>query len=395
MWCVVGIFVGKFILHKDISYAPFIVVLAAGSLLTFLAWKVGARRRQITDGFLARQLLLDAVILVSLVWFSGRSANPFIYYLLVIIAISANIFPTRILWAFSLGGIGTYTFLMYFDLNTHILHMPHDFQLHMLGMWLNFVGSAVLISFFISRLTKALRDREIQLADIREQTLKNEQLIGIGTLAASTVHSLGTPLSTIAISLGELKSENKREENGIYFDLIQTQIDRCKHIMRKLALLANNNPEENTAYTLSELLEDIREYFLLINADPCPGIEVEKTITTCVLPGSLLLKHALINLIDNAIQAAKNVVNVKISLENKKLFVSIEDDGDGIPENLVDSLGKPTASSKEDGMGIGIFLANSTIEKLDGKVQFFGAKEEYDKRTTKVLVEIPIQKEPA
>ena len=388
--CSVGILVLNIFLEKQFNLVPLVAVIFFGGVHSLYVWRTYARQPLISDWYLAMQLLIDGILLVSFVWFSGGSTNPFIYYLLVIVAISASIFPARFLWAFSFGGIATYTFLMYYDFNKHILHMPQDFQLHLLGMWLNFVGSALLISFFISRLTTALRDREILLAAAREETLKNEQLIGIGTLAASTVHSLGTPLSTIAVSVGELKEQNNNPESVQYLDLIRAQIDRCKQTMSKLTLLANSS-ELSDHGSLNNLVDDIQEYFLLVNANPRPRI-LNSSESDCLIPGNLLLKHALVNLIDNAIHAARSIVSVKFTADTRRLLITIEDDGDGLSAEIADNLGKPMMSSKVEGLGIGIFLANSTIEKLDGVVSFYNANPEANRPMTKVLVEIPLEK---
>lgn len=367
-----------------------LLVLLLGVGVSLYVWFRFRHQGQLSDGFVAMQLLVDVVLLFCLVWFNGRSTNPFIYYLLVIVAVSASILPGLLLWAFSIGSIAIYSFLMYFDLNEHLLHMPHDFQLHLLGMWLNFVGSALLISFFISRLTTALRDRERLLAAAREETLKNEQLIGIGTIAASTVHSLGTPLSTIALSIGELRAQNSDEETEQYLSLMQSQIERCKTTMRKLSLLANNDSQQQETFTLALLVADMREYFLLVNANPQPQFIVQSELHELRIPGNLLLKHALTNLIDNAVQAAKTLVTVNIIAEGESIRFIIEDDGDGIANELVDKLGKPVPSSKAEGLGIGIFLANSTIEKLAGKVRFYNAELATGRMFTQVIVDIPL-----
>ncbi len=383
-----------YLIEIQIKQTPLLMVLIVGLVWSILFWLMHHRREIVSDWVLVSHLVVDVILLMALVWFSGRATNPFIYYLLVVISISASIFSARILWAFSLGSIALYSFLVYTDFSQHLLHMPKDFQNHLLGMWINFVGSALLISFFISRMTTALRDREIQLAAAREQTLKNEQIIGIGTLAASTVHSLGTPLSTIAISLGELDELGLRNKEALqYFDIIRNQVDRCKQIMSKLSLLANNDAEIDATLPLSELVKDISEYFTLVNAQPNPNMIVEPNFLNELIPGNLLLKHALINLIDNAIHAAKSQVTVRFKVDDDCFITYIEDDGEGIPASILENIGKPVASGREEGLGIGIFLANSTVEKLGGSVRFISASQSTTTQMTSVLVKIPLQSE--
>lgn len=374
--------------YFQLDHAPLLAGIGVGAVVSLYSWFRVYKKTNIGDWRLAKQLLLDIALLTFFVWFSGRSTNPFIYYLLVIVAISASIFSSRISWAFSIGCVAIYTVLMYIDFNEHLHHMTQDFQLHLVGMWLNFVGSALLISFFVSRLATALRDRQIQLAAAREETLKNEQLIGIGTLAASTVHSLGSPLSTLAVSVEELKGDLPEDERNQYLDLMLAQIERCKSTMGKLSLLANNEQSGEQSEAFGELMRDIKEYFQLTNASPMPNMLYNKELEQLHLPYNFLLRHALINLIDNAVQAAKSRVVVDSVVTNGQLIVTIEDDGEGVPAEILDGWGKPVKSTKEQGLGIGVFLANSTIEKLGGQVKLYSADKE--RSTTKLIVELPL-----
>jgi len=69
-------------------------------------------------------------------------------------------------------------------MDEHSEHMP-NFQLHLVGMWVTFVVSAALITTFVSRMAAAIRSRELTLAKARENELRNEQLVAIGSLAAA------------------------------------------------------------------------------------------------------------------------------------------------------------------------------------------------------------------
>ncbi len=369
---------------------PLSFLLAASIIYSMWVWLGYKNGRHISDGLLATQLLWDSAIILVLVCLTGRSTNPFIYYLLVVIAISASLFTPKIVWAFCLSGIAIYSLLMYLDFNQHLSHTSAEFQSHLIGMWVNFVGSALLISFFISRLTTALRDRELSLAAAREEVLKSEQLIGIGTLAASTVHSFGTPLSTIAMTVGEIEERHKDEETSLYAKVIKTQIERCKHTMNKLSSLAGHDFKTRGNIALVDLLDDIKAHFTLMNSNPMPRFTINCQNQNLYLPGGILLKHALINLIDNAVHAANTVVFVKIDCLDNTLQIIIEDDGDGISPELLSELGDSVVTSKETGLGIGFLLANSTIERLNGQVRFSNADVKNGYSYTRVVVEIPL-----
>src|SRR5690606_38540554 len=92
-------------------------------------------------------------------------------------------------------------------LNAYAASDRHYYDLHMFGMWFGFVFSAVLVAFSVVELAKTLKSHERSLAIARENPLRDERVIALGTLAASAAHDMGTPLGTIAIVGHELRQE--------------------------------------------------------------------------------------------------------------------------------------------------------------------------------------------
>jgi len=76
---------------------------------------------------------------------------------------------------------------------------------HLAGMWVNFALSALVISWFVTRISATLRQRDAQLAQARERQAQRAHVLALGTLAASSAHALATPLATIAVLVGELR----------------------------------------------------------------------------------------------------------------------------------------------------------------------------------------------
>ena len=339
-------------------------------------------------GFLITQLLWDSAAILLFVWLAGGSTNPFIYYQLLVIAISASILPEKFSWFFSALGICAYTVFMYLDLGHHMAHMDASFRSHLIGMWVNFSGSALLISFFISRLSGVLRSQEKALQLAREEHLKNEQLIGIGTLAASTVHSFGTPLSTITMTASELEALHNDSDTLACTSLIKAQIDRCKTTMKKLTSLTTRESLNEQSISIAELTEEIKEYLYLVNARPMPSMRVDTAINSFNLPGGILLLHALINLIDNAVQAATSQVSISIKAtpHHEDVIIVIEDDGKGLSRDAI-TTGEEGLDSSNGGLGIGLLLVNSTIERLGGTVSYLSATE--PPLLTRISVQLP------
>lgn len=349
-----------------VNYPLVLVAIGCG-----IAWSVGLLLRntdKATPRDVLRELVIDGIWLTLVVYASGRSENPFIYYFLVLIAIASTVLRARSAWLFSLTGVCVYTLFLYLDIKNHFAHMSDDYQFHLLGMWINFCGSSLVTCYFISKLAGSLRSHQAQLSRAREETLQNEQLIGIGTLAASTVHALGTPLSTLTVLLGEMHHNADTAEKRQDIDLMLTQISRCKDTMKKLSLLAEQERCAPQIEPVAQLAAALSEHYAIVQPERPPQIKCMASCTRRTVPHSLLLRHALINLIDNAVEAARNLVKVEFQHRGSALLITITDDGPGMPQRVLERWGKPQHSSKETGLGIGVFLANSTIERLGGTV---------------------------
>ena len=77
------------------------------------------------------------------------------------------------------------------------------------------------------------------------------------------------------------------------------------------------------------------------------------------------------NIIQNAIQHAKKIIEVNISWQNENMKVEIIDDGEGFSKEILDKIGSPYISNdKKKGMGLGIFIAKNLIENINGKILF-------------------------
>jgi two-component system sensor histidine kinase RegB len=231
-------------------------------------------------------------------------------------------------------------------------------------------------------MAEGIRVREINLAHAREEALRSEQLIAIGTLAAGTAHALGTPLSTMAVMLGELDEiamENLaapevKEDIGI----LRQQVTRCRNSLTQLTRYYHKEDGGVPRNSLiSDFVDDIREY--LTNIHPTSKIRFEIAQTDRKeLSSDPSVKHAVINIIENGIKAARSEVCVSAKIigadssilrESEMIELIITDDGPGIPDEVMENLGEPFISVRNQGMGLGIYLANASIQRLGGTIE--------------------------
>lgn len=387
---VIGLSYLRWGLHQSINFLYLFVALGmmaahSGYALTRI-YKASAK---LTEVDLWSFLVVDAVALLLVVSETGRTANPFIYYLLVMIAVCATVLSLRASAFFTFGCCLAYTLLLWFDVQSDFGHHDSDFQLHLLGMWINFVGSAILISVALARLSRALRQREAALASIREASLRNEQLVGLGTLAASTVHALGTPLSTLSVLLGDMQETLDDPAAKQDVSLMLDQIERCRLTMQKLSLLAESESGSEQVVEVRDLADELKQHYLLSTPSIVPCFSVSQNCNKHQIHYDVLAKHALINLIDNAIQAADHIVGISFQCHQDTLTIAIENDGESVPNEVLGRWGKPVSSPKRGGLGIGVFLANSAVERMGGQIHIRQSGSE-SQRNHRTLIEITL-----
>ena len=233
-----------------------------------------------------------------------------------------------------------------------------------------------LIAGYAWRVADEARRLSDALAATQMALAREQRLSALGGLAAAAAHELGSPLATIAVTARELANAVP-PDSPFAEDIAElvSQGQRCREILRSLS--QKGESEEHAPFTrmpLSSLLETV--------ADTCrrrPGIKVTGTVNQAT-PGSQEprlvptpeFRHALANLIDNAIQFAEHEVRIVLSLKPERVEVRIEDDGAGFPAEVLELLGEPYLSTRNDdgGLGLGIFIAQTLLARTGATLQF-------------------------
>lgn len=349
-----------------------LAVLTGINLLTFARLKHPLPVAQI-EFFI--HLLIDLVCLSVVFYYSGGANNPFVSYFLVPICICAATLSGRYALSITLLGVASYSLLLFFHiplpiLSPHHHHADHSLNLHILGMWLNFFISACLITYFIVRMARDLRAQEEQLNHWREDQLRNEQVMAVATLAAGTAHELGTPLSTMKLLLGELKTDYTHIpalQNDL--TILQAQVNQCATTLRDLVATAEQSkdgqlPTQNIrAYCLTLL-----ERWKIMRPDVTASINIPELLPIVSGKFHPTIAQAIINLLNNAADASPENIVIHIVWDESKMRWTIEDNGPGIAAEITSNIGKSFVSTKPKGLGIGLLLTQATINRYGGTV---------------------------
>ncbi len=319
------------------------------------------------------QLLIDVLLLNLLFYFSGGATNPFVSYLLVPICISAATLPWRYTWLITFLSILGYSLLMFFYRPLSIFemnHHSHGFSWHIVGMWFNFFVSAVLITYFVVRMARDLRAQEDLLNQMKEDELRDEQLIAVATLAAGAAHEMNTPMATMKILLSELRATRAQDDELMQdINLLSQQVDLCAARLKQLVQDADIDYQ-------SQLRErnglEYYQYLLDLWQLMRPNLVCNKTLSNELQHTRIRydsrLDHAILNCLNNAADASPEKIAVDILVKDKSIIVKITDWGSGLTQKIQSQLGKEMITTKSDGMGIGMLLTYASIKRMGGEV---------------------------
>ncbi|HGX92149.1 MAG TPA: HAMP domain-containing histidine kinase [Candidatus Tenderia sp.] len=366
-------------LELSLPLLPLALVLVTQGIWALFTWWRSRRLQPISDLEFFLQLTSDVLIFSAVLYFTGGATNPFAWFYLLPLMIAATVLPSAYVWGMAGLTVVCYSLLMIFYVPLppaigQLTPMQHNsgFFRHVFGMWFGFVLSAVLVSHFVTRMARTLRERDRILAEAREQVLRDERLVALGTLAAGAAHELGTPLGTMALVIDELLDEYPPERDAELHEqlrLLREQVDRSKQALSVISASAGQQQADSgRSRPADQYLRELVQQWRVRR----PGIEFRERLDGPVPAPPLLadraLEQALANILDNAADASPEKVELRATWSTQSLEIQVLDRGPGLSESAASAAGKTPFSSKEQGLGVGLFLAHAVIERLGGEV---------------------------
>lgn len=336
---------------------------------------------------------MDVISIALMLFFTGGATNPITWIFLLPLIVTGIILPRIYTWYMVFMTTTLYTFLIGYhiplpeigpqSLDTSALDrfaIPYDnpfFDIQIFGIWFGFALSAGLVAFFVVELASKLRERERTLAEARENALRDERVIALGTLAASAAHDMGTPLGTMAIVTHELDQdfpERHFPELHEKLQIVQEQINRCKQALSVMSATGGElRAESGEIMILSDYFDEVINQWRTQQPGVKINLIIDPSVSMVEIIADRTLTHSIINILNNASVATdkRKGVDFQAFCDAQNFHLKIRDYGPGIDEEIIALAGKQPVASKKSGLGVGLFLTFASISHLGGKITIY------------------------
>lgn len=319
-------------------------------------------------GVAVGHLAFDIAELTWAIAWSGGPMNPFVSLFLVPIALATLALPIRhIAVVAALATLGYALAATLGPALPHIHGLSGTFDLHLWGMAVNFGVSALVFVAVLTQLAAARDAREREIARLREQAARAEGILGVATHAAAMAHALNTPLGTLTLMLDDL-AEDSVDRPPLHADIQRARavVAVCRDQVRKLVHEAH--PDNHAREPLVAYVDSVIARWELLRPSMRLARDIE--LPDLSIRADPALAHLLQALLDNAADASAEKSRTDLALHlrvaDHALIGAIFDHGGSALE--LRPLGTLFASSKSDGLGMGLALSHATVERYDGEL---------------------------
>jgi len=225
----------------------------------------------------------------------------------------------------------------------------------------------------------SLRDITVS-KQLEQQLVQAERLAAMGQMIDGFAHELNNPLTAIMGGIDLLEISDKEKEQK-HLKLLKEQARRAVEVVQNLLFFSRPPTRGNVRLNLNDLIQRtllLHQYSLRMN-----------NITVDFLPELSLplfegdanqLMQVFLNLIINAEQAIRTIrergsIRVRLGQKGSALWISFQDDGPGVPEEMLNNIFDPFYTTKRPGggSGMGLSVSMGIVKGYGGRIQFESA----------------------
>ena len=228
-----------------------------------------------------------------------------------------------------------------------------------------------------------LRDRTIQRS-LQQQRGEQERLVAFGDMAAGIAHEVKNPLGGIrgAAEIVAARAHDAKLRDAA--ELIVREVSRIATLVDELMVFTRGEDVNFAAVNIHKVLDDV---FALLAMDPiASGVRLERRFDPSLpelIADADRLVQVFLNLARNALQALQGsgtlAIETRMSLDHRlalesgesvpTLLVTLEDDGPGMPREVLERLATPFFTTRQDGAGLGLAVAHHWVARHGGTLR--------------------------
>ncbi|MCF1474146.1 ActS/PrrB/RegB family redox-sensitive histidine kinase [Agrobacterium vitis] len=322
-------------------------------------------------------LALDLCQMGALLFITGGLANPFaplICVPVIVVFASQPLRHSMALLGLAMICISVQAFTP-FPLPWYADYIDRGGPVMLVAIWCSIVSMTAFAAFYAYRVSKEANLLADALAATELVLQKEKHLSQLDGLAAAAAHELGTPLATISVVAKEMERElGKDPRFGEDVQLLRSQSERCRDILKRLTTLSAEDEAHMRQLPLSSLIEEViaphRDFGIKLTV-----VEVSERASEPVGNRNPGILYGLGNLIENALDYARDQVIVTVEHDNRHVTIIIEDDGEGFAPDILLRIGEPYVTSRKSdaragGLGLGLFIAKTLLERSGAVLTF-------------------------
>src|SRR3954447_26413364 len=370
-----------FIVAQGLEFAfptlPCVAIVGVSALLNLALQTAFNPMQRLEPIHAAALLALNIVELAALLFLTGGLQNPFSFLFLGPVLISATALPIRLRIGLGLLAVACGSALVFFH-----LPLPWDSEdplvlppIYLFGVWLSIVLAIGVTSLYAFQATEEARKLSDALAATELVLTREQHLTQLDGLAADAAHELGTPLSTIFLISRELeKTVDGNDPLASDLKTLREQAQRCRDILAKITQLSSSGAPFDRM-PLSTLIEET----VAPHRDFDVAIKVRLAVAATREPVGArnpAILYGVGNILENAVDFARATVEVNAWWNAETVEIVISDDGPGIAPDMLKRIGepylsrRPSADEDRGGLGLGVFIARTLLERTGAKVSF-------------------------